>query len=68
MEPLQDYHRVMVAEDFLSVYGDKYWPKGKRYSMCWLPENMRSVGCKMKEGNIMRFKHASHFIKIQPFF
>ena len=34
MEPLQEYHFVITAEDFLQHLAPTYWPPGKRIGFC----------------------------------
>ena len=49
LEPLQEYHKVILAEDFMKYLAPKYWPKGKRKGYCWLPYGSKQR-CVMKEG------------------
>lgn len=49
VEPLQSYHRVILAEDFMKHLAPTYWPKGKRHGYCWLPPGS-TMKCIMKEG------------------
>ncbi|KXJ14782.1 GDP-fucose protein O-fucosyltransferase 1 [Exaiptasia diaphana] len=48
--PLQNYHRVILLEDFLRELAPKYWPVGNRKGYCWLPPGS-GADCKMKDGN-----------------
>ena len=48
MEPLQEYHRVILAKDFMRDLAPKYWPPGNRTGVCY---GKPSRECQMKEGN-----------------
>ncbi|XP_074635674.1 GDP-fucose protein O-fucosyltransferase 1-like [Acropora palmata] len=50
VEPLQLYHRVILAEDFMKHLAPSHWPQGKRRGYCWLPPGS-TAKCVMKEGN-----------------
>lgn len=50
VEPLQTYHRVILAEDFMKHLAPTHWPKGTRHGYCWLPPRSDRK-CIMKEGN-----------------
>lgn len=50
VEPLQFYHRVILAEDFMKHLAPSHWPEGKRRGYCWLPPGS-TAKCVMKEGN-----------------
>lgn len=50
VEPLQSYHRVILAEDFMKHLAPSHWPKGKRHGYCWLPPGS-GAQCRMKDGN-----------------
>lgn len=50
VEPLQTYHRVILAEDFMKHLAPTHWPKGTRRGYCWLPPRSDRK-CIMKEGN-----------------
>ena len=49
VEPLQSYHRVILAEDFMKHLAPTHWPKGTRRGYCWLPPGSNSK-CVMKVG------------------
>lgn len=50
VEPLQTYHRIILAEDFMKHLAPTHWPKGTRRGYCWLPPRSDRK-CIMKEGN-----------------
>ncbi|PFX25598.1 GDP-fucose protein O-fucosyltransferase 1-like [Stylophora pistillata] len=50
VQPLQTYHRVILAEDFMKHLAPTHWPKGIRRGYCWLPPGSDRK-CIMKEGN-----------------
>ncbi|CAH3149679.1 unnamed protein product [Porites lobata] len=50
VEPLQSYHRVILAEDFMKHLAPTHWPKEKRRGYCWLPPGSNAK-CVLKEGN-----------------
>ena len=49
VEPLQSYHRVISAEDFMKHLAPTHWPKGTRRGYCWLPPGSDKK-CIMKVG------------------
>ncbi|KAK2181134.1 hypothetical protein NP493_409g01017 [Ridgeia piscesae] len=49
-EVVAQYHRVILAEDFMKHLAPKHWPVGHRIGFCWLPQNS-DAKCVMKEGN-----------------
>lgn len=49
LEPLQKYHKVILAEDFMKYLAPIYWPVGKRKGYCWLPRGSKDK-CVMKAG------------------
>ncbi|EDO39909.1 predicted protein [Nematostella vectensis] len=51
--PIQQYHRVVLMEDFMSFIAPTVWPAGKRVGYCWLPPGS-STKCQMKDGNPFR--------------
>lgn len=48
VEPLEEYHRVILAEDFMAELASEHWPVGKRTGFCYAP---RGGTCEMKNGN-----------------
>lgn len=50
-EPMAEFHRVVLAEDFLEFLAPTHWPPGKRLGFCWKPPMSPEKDCKMKEGN-----------------
>ena len=51
VEPLQTYHRVILAEDFMKHLAPTHWPKGTRRGYCWLPPRSdRKCIMKVKRG------------------
>ncbi|KAL4235589.1 GDP-fucose protein O-fucosyltransferase 1 [Mactra antiquata] len=46
-EPLTEYHRVIVAEDFMEYLADEVWPVGNRTGFCF----SYNEECEMKNGN-----------------
>ena len=48
-EAVAQYHRVILAEDFMEHLAPKHWPVGHRIGFCWLPPNS-DAKCVMKEG------------------
>ncbi|XP_064626465.1 GDP-fucose protein O-fucosyltransferase 1-like [Lineus longissimus] len=50
VKPLREYHKVILAEDFMASLAPEYWPPGERSGWCvHLPG--RPKECTMKEGN-----------------
>lgn len=50
-EPMAEFHRVVLAEDFLEYLAPTHWPPGKRLGFCWKPPMSPEKDCKMKEGS-----------------
>ncbi|CAF4058647.1 unnamed protein product [Rotaria sp. Silwood2] len=54
VEPLRDYLKVILMNDFMIHLADKVWPKGKRYVFCYdaqVNEKNDKKGCRAKDGN-----------------
>ena len=49
LDVVAQYHRVILAEDFMAHLAPKHWPKGQRTGFCWLPPNSKDK-CVMKQG------------------
>jgi hypothetical protein len=50
-EPLTNYHKVVLAEDFMEYLAPMHWPPEKRIGFCWQPVNSKEKKCNMKEGD-----------------
>lgn len=56
VEALQEYHRVMIMEQFMKELSPTIWPEGSRISFCYMAragldgENSKD-SCKSKDGN-----------------
>lgn len=48
-EPLSEYHRVIVAEDFMENLADEVWPVGNRTGFCF--SFSPDTPCDLKQGN-----------------
>ncbi|ESO88280.1 hypothetical protein LOTGIDRAFT_219361 [Lottia gigantea] len=52
VEPIKQYHRVILAEDFMKHLAPRHWPEGKREGWCYKSSHMDpSYACDMKKGN-----------------
>ena len=53
LDKLSEYHRVIDAQDFMTIIAPKLWPIERRYGFCWLPRQMRQPDqkCEMMMGN-----------------
>jgi len=51
-EPLLEYHRVILAEDFMDHLAPTYWPPEKRIGYCIKIPNT-DYKCTLKEGNVI---------------
>lgn len=57
VEPLKEFHRVILMEDFMKRLASKIWPEEKRISFCYMERKTLQikdnsiVGCHAKEGN-----------------
>ncbi|XP_071119062.1 GDP-fucose protein O-fucosyltransferase 1-like isoform X2 [Haliotis cracherodii] len=49
--PLEEYHRVILAEDFMTDLAPTHWPPEQRQGWCWMLSSDTDRDCKMKEGN-----------------
>ncbi|XP_067678470.1 GDP-fucose protein O-fucosyltransferase 1-like [Haliotis asinina] len=49
--PLEEYHHVILAEDFMADLAPTHWPPEKRHGWCWMLSSDKDQVCKMKEGN-----------------
>lgn len=50
-EPMEEFHRVVLAEDFMEFLAPSHWPPGQRAGFCWQAHDTTVTDCKMKEGN-----------------
>lgn len=48
LEPLKEYHRVILARDFMKDLAPTHWPPGNRTGVCYGKPGRE---CQMKEGN-----------------
>ena len=59
METIEEYHRVIEAEDFMEQLAPTHWPPGKRIAMCWQPPKSDEKSCRMKEGTVLGSRYSS---------
>ena len=45
---MAEYHKVILAEDFMAELAPEHWPPGKRIGFCYAP---KGGTCEMKNGN-----------------
>ena len=50
-EPLLEYHRVILAEDFMDYLAPTYWPPEKRIGYCVHIPNS-NFECTLKDGKV----------------
>ncbi|ELT90125.1 hypothetical protein CAPTEDRAFT_1241 [Capitella teleta] len=50
-QPLTEFHRVVLAEDFMQYLAPEHWPPGQRIGFCWHPVTSNKKECHMKTGN-----------------
>ncbi|XP_066943775.1 GDP-fucose protein O-fucosyltransferase 1 [Macrobrachium rosenbergii] len=50
VDPLKEFHRVILMEEFMETIGPTLWPPDKRIAFCYMPR-YNSEGCNAKEGN-----------------
>ncbi|XP_013394637.1 GDP-fucose protein O-fucosyltransferase 1 isoform X2 [Lingula anatina] len=51
VEPVKEYHRVILAEDFMQHLAPEHWPPGQRFGWCWQAPSVKDKKCGMKQGN-----------------
>ncbi|OZC10945.1 hypothetical protein X798_02089 [Onchocerca flexuosa] len=56
VEPLRNFHKMIVMRDFIEEIAPNIWPLDKRKAFCWQPrqsifDTSKSSGCHAKEGN-----------------
>lgn len=54
LDPLQNFHKVILAEDFMEYLAPTYWPPQERIGFCWKPENDEDNDCHMTEGRQLK--------------
>lgn len=50
VEPLKQYTKVILMDDFMEKIADKVWPKGKRIAFCYQFRDKKQT-CEAKDGN-----------------
>lgn len=50
LEPIADFHKVILARDFMAELAPEHWPPGKRIGFCYAP---RGATCEMKNGSLV---------------
>lgn len=50
VDPLLEYHKVELMNDFMTKYADDLWPPESRTSFCYMKRG-ESEGCNAKSGN-----------------
>ena len=53
LEPMQRYHKAVLAEDFMEHYAASHWPSGQRIGFCWKPDRDEDTDCHMKQGETL---------------
>ena len=48
---MTEFHKVVLAEDFMEFLAPTHWPEGKRLGFCYQPANTDKKTCDMKTGN-----------------
>ncbi|KAK3599883.1 hypothetical protein CHS0354_022457 [Potamilus streckersoni] len=48
LKPIQEYHRAVLAEDFMEYLAPQHWPPGNRTGFCF---SYTQYPCEMKKGN-----------------
>ena len=46
-----EYHKVVLAEEFMEYLAPTHWPEGERVGFCYQPGNSQVTECEMKKGN-----------------
>lgn len=49
LDAVAQYHRVILAKDFMANFAEKIWPPSKRYGFCYQLPNAKEP-CQMKIG------------------
>lgn len=50
VDPLLEYHRVQLMDEFMTKYAKKLWPPESRTSLCYMQRG-EAKGCNAKSGN-----------------